>query len=154
MSTPHSCFILTTCIPLCSQQNWVFNVVPWVVAFPSSLLSGYLSDWLLVQQYEVTLVRKFMESLSLLGTAFFLLMLAFTNNYLVSLFSMAMAVGFGSCHQAGIALNALDIAPNAGGSVFGKLDVRTKFECNSLTGWNYFSLQDTHGREAFSIPQF
>lgn len=30
-------------------QGWVFNVVPWLVAIPSSLFSGCLSDHLISQ---------------------------------------------------------------------------------------------------------
>lgn len=32
-----------------SLQGWVFNVVPWLVAIPASLLSGLLSDHLINQ---------------------------------------------------------------------------------------------------------
>lgn len=30
-------------------QGWVFNVVPWLVAIPTSLFSGFLSDHLINQ---------------------------------------------------------------------------------------------------------
>lgn len=32
-----------------SPQGWVFNVVPWLVAIPASLFSGFLSDHLISQ---------------------------------------------------------------------------------------------------------
>lgn len=32
-----------------SLQGWVFNVVPWLVAIPASLFSGFLSDHLISQ---------------------------------------------------------------------------------------------------------
>lgn len=32
-----------------SFQGWVFNVVPWLVAIPTSLFSGFLSDHLINQ---------------------------------------------------------------------------------------------------------
>lgn len=35
--------------PPCRLQGWVFNVVPWLVAIPASLLSGLLSDHLINQ---------------------------------------------------------------------------------------------------------
>ena len=42
-----SVFLLSfVCMPL---QGWVFNVVPWLVALPSSVLSGWISDNLLKQ---------------------------------------------------------------------------------------------------------
>lgn len=35
--------------PPSSLQGWVFNVVPWLVAIPASLFSGFLSDHLINQ---------------------------------------------------------------------------------------------------------
>lgn len=35
--------------PTPSAQGWVFNVVPWLVAIPASVLSGFLSDHLISQ---------------------------------------------------------------------------------------------------------
>lgn len=37
---------------LSSLQGWVFNVIPWLVAIPSSLFSGCLSDHLISQGRE------------------------------------------------------------------------------------------------------
>lgn len=36
-------------VPTPSVQGWVFNVVPWLVAIPASVLSGFLSDHLISQ---------------------------------------------------------------------------------------------------------
>ncbi|VDL94508.1 unnamed protein product [Schistocephalus solidus] len=40
------------------SQSWVFNVVPWLIVIPCSLLSGVLADKLITQGLSVTLVRK------------------------------------------------------------------------------------------------
>ncbi|XP_056278523.1 solute carrier family 17 member 9b isoform X2 [Pseudoliparis swirei] len=47
-------------------KGWVFNVVPWLVAIPSSLLSGCLSDHLISRGYDTASVRKLMQMFSLL----------------------------------------------------------------------------------------
>ncbi|XP_015452692.1 solute carrier family 17 member 9 isoform X3 [Pteropus alecto] len=44
-----------------SSKGWVFNVVPWLVAIPASLFSGFLSDHLISQGYRTITVRKFMQ---------------------------------------------------------------------------------------------
>ncbi|XP_034063521.1 solute carrier family 17 member 9b isoform X3 [Gymnodraco acuticeps] len=42
-------------------KGWVFNVVPWLVAIPSSLFSGCLSDHLIRQGFDTASVRKLMQ---------------------------------------------------------------------------------------------
>ncbi|XP_034551391.1 solute carrier family 17 member 9b isoform X2 [Notolabrus celidotus] len=42
-------------------KGWVFNVIPWMVAIPSSLFSGCLSDNLISQGYDTASVRKLMQ---------------------------------------------------------------------------------------------
>lgn len=36
-------------VVILSLQGWIFNVIPWLVAIPSSLFSGCLSDHLISQ---------------------------------------------------------------------------------------------------------
>uniref|UniRef100_A0A8C7XMN5 Solute carrier family 17 member 9b n=1 Tax=Oryzias sinensis TaxID=183150 RepID=A0A8C7XMN5_9TELE len=42
-------------------KGWVFNVIPWLVAIPSSLFSGCLSDHLISQGVDTVSVRKLMQ---------------------------------------------------------------------------------------------
>ncbi|XP_004716100.2 solute carrier family 17 member 9 [Echinops telfairi] len=44
-----------------SSKGWVFNVVPWLVAIPAGLFSGFLSDYLISHGYRTITVRKFMQ---------------------------------------------------------------------------------------------
>ncbi|XP_024895582.1 solute carrier family 17 member 9 isoform X4 [Pteropus alecto] len=52
---------LETALPEAFCLGWVFNVVPWLVAIPASLFSGFLSDHLISQGYRTITVRKFMQ---------------------------------------------------------------------------------------------
>ncbi|XP_037667106.1 solute carrier family 17 member 9 [Choloepus didactylus] len=67
LSSACSFFILLSWLPTFfretfpSSKGWVFNVVPWLVAIPSSLFSGFLSDHLISQGYRTITVRKLMQ---------------------------------------------------------------------------------------------
>ncbi|CAG11274.1 unnamed protein product, partial [Tetraodon nigroviridis] len=57
------------------SKGWIFNVIPWLVAIPSSLFSGCLSDHLISQGYDITSVRKLMQFFSMGVCSVFTLLL-------------------------------------------------------------------------------
>ncbi|XP_026902386.1 solute carrier family 17 member 9 isoform X2 [Acinonyx jubatus] len=67
LSSACALFILLSWLPTFfketfpSSKGWVFNVVPWLVAIPAGLFSGFLSDHLINQGYRTITVRKFMQ---------------------------------------------------------------------------------------------
>ncbi|KAM3180115.1 hypothetical protein ACTXT7_016938 [Hymenolepis weldensis] len=71
-------------------KSWIFNVVPWLIVVPCTLLSGFLADWM------VTL-----------------------EGFYPSLLCMALVLACCGFHNSGILLNPQDIAPMNGGQVFG-----------------------------------
>ncbi|GFO27656.1 solute carrier family 17 member 9 [Plakobranchus ocellatus] len=106
-----------------SAKGWVFNVVPWFITIPSSVGSGYLADIMINKGYSVTFVRKLMESVALLGTAFFLFLISFASSYHMCLTCLALAVACCGFHSSGILVNPQDIAPRHAGSVFGIMNM-------------------------------
>ncbi|KAL7057822.1 hypothetical protein AAHC03_016456 [Spirometra sp. Aus1] len=101
------------------SQSWVFNVVPWLIVIPCSLLSGVLADKLITQGLSVTLVRKIITTIVLFGTSFFLMILPRLQTFVLSLICLGLAVACCGFHSSGILLNPQDIAPLHGGKVFG-----------------------------------
>uniref|UniRef100_A0A0X3QEP4 Solute carrier family 17 member 9 n=2 Tax=Schistocephalus solidus TaxID=70667 RepID=A0A0X3QEP4_SCHSO len=101
------------------SQSWVFNVVPWLIVIPCSLLSGVLADKLITQGLSVTLVRKIITTIALFGTSLFLLILPRLQTFMLSLICLGLAVACCGFHSSGILLNPQDIAPLHGGKVFG-----------------------------------
>ncbi|KAJ8305773.1 hypothetical protein KUTeg_016318 [Tegillarca granosa] len=104
-------------------MGWVFNVVPWIVTMFSTILGGWLADFMLMKGYSVTFVRKFMESIALLGTSASLVLISYTSSYGGALFFMALAVACCGFHNSGILVNPQDIAPHHAGSVFGIMNM-------------------------------
>ncbi|CAJ1084641.1 solute carrier family 17 member 9-like [Xyrichtys novacula] len=54
-------------------KGWVYNVIPWLVAIPSALCGGYVSDFLINEGYSVAAVRKIMQFFAM-GVSSMLLM--------------------------------------------------------------------------------
>uniref|UniRef100_A0A667WQ39 Solute carrier family 17 member 9 n=1 Tax=Myripristis murdjan TaxID=586833 RepID=A0A667WQ39_9TELE len=78
--------------------GWVYNVIPWLVAIPSALGGGYVSDFLISQGYAVASVRKIMQFFAMGVSSMFLLLLCSPVKFTSALAYISAAVGFsGSC---------------------------------------------------------
>uniref|UniRef100_A0A7N8XMX7 Solute carrier family 17 member 9 n=1 Tax=Mastacembelus armatus TaxID=205130 RepID=A0A7N8XMX7_9TELE len=93
-------------------KGWVFNVIPWLVAIPSSLFSGCLSDHLISQGRETTSVRKLMQVKYL--TLFCVFVICLTADLL---------------HTHGVSVNVQDLAPSCAGALFGVMNT-----CGAFSG--------------------
>ncbi|CAL8075412.1 unnamed protein product [Calicophoron daubneyi] len=102
-----------------NARSWVFNMVPWLIIFPSVLLSGVLADRWTKQGVPLTLVRKLITTVVLFGSSVFLLLLCYVEDYYLSLACMALALACLGFHCSGVLLNPQDMAPHHGGQVYG-----------------------------------
>lgn len=100
-------------------RSWVFNMVPWIIIFPSTLLSGLIADRWIVQGMPVTFVRKAINTVVLLFSSMFLLILSTLDNYYSSLCCMALALACLGFHCSGVLLNPQDLSPSHGGQLYG-----------------------------------
>ncbi|VDN98343.1 unnamed protein product [Rodentolepis nana] len=100
-------------------KSWIFNVVPWLIVAPCTLVSGFLADWMVTLGFSVTFVRKTISSVALLGTSVFLLILQLLERFYASVLCMALVLACCGFHNSGILLNPQDMAPMKGGQVFG-----------------------------------
>ncbi|XP_036915940.1 solute carrier family 17 member 9 isoform X3 [Sturnira hondurensis] len=125
LSSACSFFILLSWLPTFfretfpSSQGWVFNVVPWLVAVPASLFSGFLSDHLISQGYRTIVVRKFMQVMGLGLSSVFALCLGHTSSFCKSVFFAAASIGLQTFNHSGISVNIQDLAPSCAGVLFG-----------------------------------
>ncbi|XP_058418296.1 voltage-gated purine nucleotide uniporter SLC17A9 isoform X1 [Diceros bicornis minor] len=99
LSSACSFFILLSWLPTFfketfpSSKGWVFNVVPWLVAIPASLFSGFLSDHLINQGYRTITVRKFMQVMGLGLSGVFALCLGHTSSFCKSVVFASASIG-------------------------------------------------------------
>ncbi|XP_044926493.1 solute carrier family 17 member 9 isoform X10 [Mustela putorius furo] len=102
-----------------SSKGWVFNVVPWLVAIPASLFSGFLSDHLINQGYRTITVRKFMQVMGLGLSSVFALCLGHTSSFCTSVVFASASIGLQTFNHSGISVNIQDLAPSCAGFLFG-----------------------------------
>ncbi|XP_036281867.1 solute carrier family 17 member 9 isoform X1 [Pipistrellus kuhlii] len=125
LSAACSFFILLSWLPTFfketfpSSQGWVFNMVPWLVAIPASLFSGFLSDHLISQGYRTITVRKFMQVMGLGLSSVFALCLGHTSSFCKSVFFASASIGLHTFNHSGISVNIQDLAPSCAGVLFG-----------------------------------
>ncbi|XP_010720717.2 solute carrier family 17 member 9 [Meleagris gallopavo] len=100
-------------------QGWVFNVVPWLVAIPTSLFSGFLSDHLINQGYKTITVRKFMQVIGSGVSSMFALCLGQTSSFCNAIVFASASVGLQTFNHSGISVNVQDLAPSCAGLLFG-----------------------------------
>ncbi|XP_006500654.1 voltage-gated purine nucleotide uniporter SLC17A9 isoform X2 [Mus musculus] len=102
-----------------NSKGWVFNVVPWMLAIPASLFSGFISDRLISQGYRVITVRKFMQVMGLGLSSIFALCLGHTTSFLKAMIFASASIGFQTFNHSGISVNIQDLAPSCAGFLFG-----------------------------------
>ncbi|XP_032734711.1 solute carrier family 17 member 9 isoform X5 [Lontra canadensis] len=110
---------LETAFPEAFSLGWVFNVVPWLVAIPASLFSGFLSDHLINQGYRTITVRKFMQVMGLGLSSVFALCLGHTSSFCTSVVFASASIGLQTFNHSGISVNIQDLAPSCAGFLFG-----------------------------------
>ncbi|XP_076973534.1 voltage-gated purine nucleotide uniporter SLC17A9 isoform X1 [Tamandua tetradactyla] len=125
LSSACSFFILLSWLPTFFQETfpsskgWVFNVVPWLVAIPASVLSGFFSDHLINQGYRTIVVRKFMQVMGLGLSGVFALCLGHTSSFCQSMVFASASIGLQTFNHSGISVNIQDLAPSCAGFLFG-----------------------------------
>ncbi|XP_075032822.1 voltage-gated purine nucleotide uniporter SLC17A9 [Mixophyes fleayi] len=100
-------------------KGWVFNVVPWLVAIPAAVMSGFLSDYLITQGYKTVWVRKLMQIFGMGVSSFFVLCLGHTTSYCQAIAFASLSVGLQTFNHSGITVNVQDLAPSCAGFLFG-----------------------------------
>ncbi|CAH2303111.1 solute carrier family 17 member 9 [Pelobates cultripes] len=100
-------------------KGWVFNVVPWVVAIPAAVFSGFLSDYLISKGYKTVWVRKVMQVFGMGVSSLFVLGLGQTDTYWQAILFASLAVGLQTFNHSGVTVNVQDLAPSCAGLLFG-----------------------------------
>uniref|UniRef100_A0A8D2NRX2 Solute carrier family 17 member 9 n=1 Tax=Zosterops lateralis melanops TaxID=1220523 RepID=A0A8D2NRX2_ZOSLA len=107
LSTASTFFTLLSWLPTFFKETfpdskgWVFNVVPWLVAIPTSLFSGFLSDHLISQGYRTITIRKFMQVIGSGVSSIFALCLGQTSSFCKAIVFASASVGLQTFNHRG-----------------------------------------------------
>ncbi|XP_017343084.1 solute carrier family 17 member 9b [Ictalurus punctatus] len=111
------------------SKGWIFNVIPWLVAIPSSLFSGCLSDHLISQGFDIASVRKLMQFFSMGVSSVFTLLLCGTSTFPMAVAFVSAAMGLTTFSHSGVSVNVQDLAPSCAGALFGVMNT-----CGAFSG--------------------
>ncbi|KAG2452408.1 hypothetical protein HYH02_002651 [Chlamydomonas schloesseri] len=120
-------FILLTWMPayynqvlgLNLTQSGLLSVLPWVAQAVMANVAGWAADGLVERGVSVTTVRKVMQSIGLLGPAFFLSQLGGVTSATGAVLCMIGSQGLDAFSQAGLYANHTDIGPRYAGVLLG-----------------------------------
>ncbi|KAM6982001.1 voltage-gated purine nucleotide uniporter SLC17A9-like [Tautogolabrus adspersus] len=108
-------------------KGWVYNVIPWLVAIPSSLGGGYLSDFLIKQGYGVVTVRKTMQFFAMGLSSMFIVLLSGAVSFPSAVVFVSAAMGLTTFNSGGVAVNVQDLTPSCAGALFGFMNMMGAF---------------------------
>eukprot|EP00188_Purpureofilum_apyrenoidigerum_P006405 Plantae.Rhodophyta-Purpureofilum_apyrenoidigerum.ctg9934.p1 GENE.Plantae.Rhodophyta-Purpureofilum_apyrenoidigerum.ctg9934~~Plantae.Rhodophyta-Purpureofilum_apyrenoidigerum.ctg9934.p1 ORF type:complete len:278 (+),score=34.30 Plantae.Rhodophyta-Purpureofilum_apyrenoidigerum.ctg9934:1-834(+) len=101
------------------QSSALVSILPWLSMFLAANGGGYIADRLFKSGWELTHVRKLMQTIGFIGPAAFLTITAMTEDTATAVFCMTMALGLGSFSQSGVYANHQDIGPEYSGILLG-----------------------------------
>ncbi|XP_077985474.1 voltage-gated purine nucleotide uniporter SLC17A9-like isoform X1 [Glandiceps talaboti] len=104
------------------EKGWVFNVVPWLVAAPPCMLSGYIADRMISSGISKTTTRKFIQTLASLSYTTTLMFVGHMTCYATTLTAITYAFSMDNIGTAGAYANTQDLAPTHAGAVYGVMN--------------------------------
>ncbi|XP_056117040.1 solute carrier family 17 member 9 [Rhinichthys klamathensis goyatoka] len=108
-------------------KDWVFNVIPWFVALPTSLFGGSVSDHLIRKGCETATVRKCMQFCAMGAASVFIILLCKTSSFVQAVACVSLVVGLSTFNNSGVSVNVHDLAPSCAGALFGVMNTCSAF---------------------------
>jgi len=105
----------------------VYNVIPWLVAIPSSFAGGYMSSFLIHQGYSVVSVRKIMQFISMGISSVFILLLSGAIPFTSAVTFVSAAIGLSTFSSSGVSVNVQDLCPSCAGAIYGFMNMLGAF---------------------------
>uniref|UniRef100_Q5SZ93 Sodium-dependent phosphate transport protein 4 n=1 Tax=Mus musculus TaxID=10090 RepID=NPT4_MOUSE len=94
------------------RDNGFLSSLPFIVAWVLGILGGWLADFLLSKNFRLITVRKFITLLGNAPPAALVAALPYIqSSYITTIIFLTISCGLCPLSQAGIYINALDIAP-------------------------------------------
>ncbi|KAL1020971.1 hypothetical protein UPYG_G00007050 [Umbra pygmaea] len=110
-------------------KGWLCNVIPWLVAIPSALFGGIISDHLIQQGFRKASVRKLMQFMSMGVSSVFILLLCRPLSVPSAVAFVSASVSLATFSSSGVSVNVQDLAPSCAGALFGFMNM-----CGAFAG--------------------
>ncbi|XP_034028901.1 solute carrier family 17 member 9-like [Thalassophryne amazonica] len=102
-----------------NATGWSYNIIPWLLAIPSALSGGCVSDFLISNGYGVSHVRKIMQFLAMGMSSMFLVLLSGVDSFPLAVAIISVALSFTTFSISGVCVNVQDLTPSCAGALFG-----------------------------------
>lgn len=96
-----------------------YAMIPYLAAFLFFNVTGILADKLVSRGWQITRVRKTMQTIAFGGAAAMLMLVGYVDDTAAAIALMSMGVLFSAFSSGGFAVNHLDIAPRHAGLLMG-----------------------------------
>ncbi|XP_077979405.1 voltage-gated purine nucleotide uniporter SLC17A9-like [Glandiceps talaboti] len=104
------------------EKGWVFNVVPWLIAVPFHIISGYIADRMISKGISKTTTRKFLQTMASLSFTTSLMLVGHMTCYAKTLTAVTFAISMESLGTGAAYANNQDLAPTHAGAVYGVMN--------------------------------
>lgn len=101
------------------SQVGVYTMIPYIFAFLSLNMGGWIADKLLQRGFDRTWVRKVMQAIGFSGLAIVLAVVGYVDSLPLAIVLMSVGNIFGGTMAGGYGVNHLDIAPKGAGTIMG-----------------------------------
>ncbi|XP_042265542.1 solute carrier family 17 member 9-like [Thunnus maccoyii] len=108
-------------------MGWVYNVIPWLVAIPSALGGGYVSDFLIKKGYGVASVRKIMQFFAMGVSSIFIMLLSGAVKFPSAVIFVSAALSVSTFTSSGVSVNVQDLTPSCAGALYGFMNMLGAF---------------------------
>jgi ACS family sodium-dependent inorganic phosphate cotransporter len=97
----------------------IYSAAPWLTMFAMLNISAWVADRMVHRGFDITLTRKLMQTIGLLGSASCLLLVGVVESSGMALLTICGSLGLLAFCYSGFAPNALDIAPGYADTLWG-----------------------------------
>ncbi len=101
------------------KEMGFYSMVPYIAMVIGSNATGWFADWWIRRTGSITMVRKVLHTVSLIGGSFFLVLLAHASAKAEVILLITLALGMLSMTGSTTGPNAMDIAPRYAGIIMG-----------------------------------
>ncbi|KAF7210210.1 voltage-gated purine nucleotide uniporter SLC17A9 [Nothobranchius furzeri] len=123
--------------------SWVYNVIPWLIAIPSALGGGFVSDFLITKGYGVASVRKIMQSFAMGLSSMCILPLSGAVTFQSAVICISFAVGLTTFTSGGVSVNVQDLTPSCAGALYGFMNMMGAFMGLVLVSFSGYLIEVT-----------
>lgn len=129
MCSASAFYVLLSWLPTYFEESFpnakggVYNTVPWIAAIPSSLVGGWVSDFLISKAHPVVYVRKLMQVIAMGIPVLFILPMTNLVSLTTAVTLTTVVIAASTFTSGGVGVNVHDLTPSCAGALYGVMNM-------------------------------